>query len=93
MRWTSAPDALAVARINRRAFGLSRRVQLLESDYFAALKGRRYDIIVSNPPYVGTAEYQAPAAGIRARTGRRIAVGAGWNGRGARVAARGSRAT
>jgi ribosomal protein L3 glutamine methyltransferase len=46
-----------VARINRREFGLSRRLRLLESDYFAALGGRRYDIIVSNPPYVGTAEF------------------------------------
>ena len=53
-----SPDALAVARINRREFGLSRRLQLVESDYFAALKGRRYDIIVSNPPYVGTAEFR-----------------------------------
>jgi ribosomal protein L3 glutamine methyltransferase len=53
-----SPDALAVARINRREFGLSRRLQLLQSDYFSALKGRRYDIIVSNPPYVGTAEFR-----------------------------------
>ncbi len=51
-------DALAVARINRREYGLARRLRLLESDYFAALKGRRYDIIVSNPPYVGTAEFR-----------------------------------
>ena len=50
-------DALAVARINRREFGLSRRLRLLESDYFAALEGARYDIIVSNPPYVGAAEF------------------------------------
>lgn len=53
-----SPDALAVARINRRDFGLARRLRLLKSDYFAALRGRRYDIIVSNPPYVGTAEFR-----------------------------------
>lgn len=51
-------DALAVARINRRTYGLSRRLKLLESDYFSALQGARYDIIVSNPPYVGAAEYR-----------------------------------
>ena len=61
MPWTSVPDALAVAAINRRMHGLGRRVRLLESSYFKALKGQRYDIIVSNPPYVGQAEMRQPA--------------------------------
>jgi ribosomal protein L3 glutamine methyltransferase len=52
-----SPAALEVARINRRAYGLSRRVSLVESDYFGALKGPPYDIIVSNPPYVGSSEF------------------------------------
>jgi ribosomal protein L3 glutamine methyltransferase len=49
-------DALAVCRRNVRRLRLSRRVQALRSDYFSAVPGRRYDIIVSNPPYVGRAE-------------------------------------
>jgi ribosomal protein L3 glutamine methyltransferase len=48
--------ALAVADINRRRLRLTRRVRLVESDHFAALSGVSYDIIVSNPPYVGERE-------------------------------------
>jgi ribosomal protein L3 glutamine methyltransferase len=54
----SAP-ALAVCRRNVRRCRLARRVRVLQSDYFAAVPGRRYDIIVSNPPYVGRAEMRA----------------------------------
>jgi ribosomal protein L3 glutamine methyltransferase len=48
--------ALQVCRRNIRRLGLGRRVSALRSDHFAAVEGRRYDIIVSNPPYVGRAE-------------------------------------
>ena len=48
--------ALEVAGINRRRLRLTRRVELIESDHFTALSGRSYDIIVSNPPYVGERE-------------------------------------
>jgi ribosomal protein L3 glutamine methyltransferase len=50
------PGALEVAAINRRRLRLTRRVRLIESDHFAALSGESYDIIASNPPYVGTRE-------------------------------------
>jgi len=48
--------ALEVAAINRRRLRLTRRVRLIESDHFAALSGKSYDIIASNPPYVGMRE-------------------------------------
>jgi ribosomal protein L3 glutamine methyltransferase len=48
--------ALQVAQINRRRLRLTRRVRLIQSDHFAALSGESYDIIASNPPYVGTRE-------------------------------------
>jgi ribosomal protein L3 glutamine methyltransferase len=48
--------ALEVAAINRRRLRLTRRVKLIESDHFAGLSGSSYDIIVSNPPYVGERE-------------------------------------
>jgi len=52
-------EALSLARENRQALGLSRRVRLVVSDHFASLEGRRYDIIVSNPPYVGEREMRS----------------------------------
>jgi ribosomal protein L3 glutamine methyltransferase len=48
--------ALEVAGINRRRLRLTRRVRLIESDHFEALSGESYDIIASNPPYVGSRE-------------------------------------
>jgi ribosomal protein L3 glutamine methyltransferase len=45
-------DALAVAGRNIRRHALELRVEPVESDVFAGLGGRSYDIIVSNPPYV-----------------------------------------
>jgi ribosomal protein L3 glutamine methyltransferase len=52
-------DALEVAGINVRRQRLARRVRLCKSDHFAALAGASYDIIVSNPPYVGSRELRA----------------------------------
>ncbi|MDB5545259.1 MAG: modification methylase,hemK family [Hyphomicrobiales bacterium] len=46
-------DALAVAKINLDAGGLQDRIGLVQGDLFAPLQGRRYDLIVTNPPYVG----------------------------------------
>jgi ribosomal protein L3 glutamine methyltransferase len=48
--------ALQVCRRNVRRLDLGRRVTALRSDYFSGVAGRRYDIIVSNPPYVGRDE-------------------------------------
>lgn len=47
-----SPAALAVARRNVRLHRLEGRVRPVRSDLFAALRGRRYDLIVTNPPYV-----------------------------------------
>jgi release factor glutamine methyltransferase len=52
-----SPEALAVARPNLARYGLEQRVKLVQSDGFAALPvGAQFDLIVSNPPYVPTAE-------------------------------------
>jgi ribosomal protein L3 glutamine methyltransferase len=45
-------DALAVANRNVNDYKLNDRVQLIESNLFAKLGDKKYDIIISNPPYV-----------------------------------------
>jgi ribosomal protein L3 glutamine methyltransferase len=45
-------DALEVAARNVSDYELGERIELIRSDLFSSLTGRRYDVIVSNPPYV-----------------------------------------
>jgi release factor glutamine methyltransferase len=48
-------DALDVARQNRAALDLETRADLIRSDWFAQVEGR-FDLIVSNPPYIAADE-------------------------------------
>jgi len=47
-----SPDALAVAARNVTDYALQDRITLIESDLYARLPQKKYDLIVSNPPYV-----------------------------------------
>lgn len=48
-----SPAALEVAEINVAQHGLEHRVMLHQGDLFKPLTGERYDLIITNPPYVG----------------------------------------
>jgi len=52
-------DALSVARINRKNLNLEEHCDLIESDLFENLGSKKYDLIVSNPPYVDAADMAA----------------------------------
>ncbi len=49
-----SPAALEVARGNAQRLGA--KVELTESDWFAALPSQRFDMIVANPPYVAAGD-------------------------------------
>jgi ribosomal protein L3 glutamine methyltransferase len=66
--------ARAVARDNLRRHRLGRRVRVVAADVYDGLGGRRYDVVVSNPPYVPATEMRRlprehraePATSLRA---------------------------
>ena len=47
-----SPEAMAVARENVAESGFADRISLFQGDLFAPLKGKSYDLIITNPPYV-----------------------------------------
>ena len=73
-----SPDALAVAKFNVATHRLARRVQLFHSDVFAAVPPVKYDLILSNPPYVPTRELRGLPAEFRNEP--RLALDGGRDG-------------
>jgi ribosomal protein L3 glutamine methyltransferase len=82
-------DALAVAERNVATYELGERITLERSDLFAELAGRKYDLILSNPPYVSAEalaafppEYAAePTIATRAARTGSTSCGASWRRR------------
>jgi ribosomal protein L3 glutamine methyltransferase len=70
-----SPQALEVARANVRRHRLARRVRLVRSDHFRALRGARYDVIIANPPYVGARELRGLPQEFRHEPALALAAG------------------
>jgi ribosomal protein L3 glutamine methyltransferase len=73
-----SPDAIAVANINIKNYALEDQITAVQSDMFSRLKGKKYDLIISNPPYV-----DAPAMSALPQEYRnepQIALGSGVAG-------------
>ena len=58
-------DALAVAAENAASLGVAERVMFCEGDLLAPLAGQQFDAIVSNPPYIPTADIAGLAPEVR----------------------------
>ena len=74
-----SPEALSVARENVTLHGMSEDITIVQSDLFAALKGRTYDVIISNPPYVTDASMAVLPSEFRCEPKLALAAGADGN--------------
>jgi release factor glutamine methyltransferase len=52
----TSPACLAVARANAAALGCGERVELLAGPWYEPVGARRFDLVVSNPPYIAAAD-------------------------------------
>jgi ribosomal protein L3 glutamine methyltransferase len=68
-------EALEVALLNVEESGLADRITLHQGDLFAPLKGRRYDLIITNPPYVDAETMAALPPEFRAEPAMALAGG------------------
>jgi release factor glutamine methyltransferase len=71
----ASPEALDVARENARRLNIG-NVRLLQSDWFAALAGERFDLIVSNPPYIAEGDAHLAQGDLRFEPRTALASGA-----------------
>jgi len=71
----ASPEALGVARENARRLNLG-NVRLLRSDWFSALAGECFDLIVSNPPYIAVADTHLAQGDLRFEPRTALASGA-----------------
>ena len=74
-----SPGALKVAQANAEQIGVAQRLKFVRSDLYAALpQGSKFDIIISNPPYIPSADIAGLAADVRREP--RLALDGGADG-------------
>lgn len=66
-------EALVIAAANAERLGIA--VRLLRSDWFAALAGERFDLIVSNPPYIAGGDRHLDEGDLRFEPRAALAAG------------------
>jgi release factor glutamine methyltransferase len=60
-----SPEALALATENAAHTGLAARVEWRAGDWFGPVRGERFELVVSNPPYLSVEEVEAAAPEVR----------------------------
>ncbi|WP_010607351.1 peptide chain release factor N(5)-glutamine methyltransferase [Pseudoalteromonas maricaloris] len=60
----ASADAVALAKSNQSQLGF-RNVSILQSDWFSAVAEQRFDLIVSNPPYIDEADHHLSQGDVR----------------------------
>jgi release factor glutamine methyltransferase len=73
-----SPEAAAIARRNAERNGMAERVEIRVGDLFAPVAGERFDLIVSNPPYIASATIATLAPEVRREP--RLALDGGPDG-------------
>lgn len=58
------PEAVALAERNRKRLHLD-NAEVLDSNWFSALQGRQFDLIISNPPYIADVDPHLAAGDVR----------------------------
>ena len=71
----ASPAALALARSNAESLGAS--VEFLRGEWYAPVKGRRFDLIVSNPPYVAEGDPHLAQGDLRFEPRHALTDGSG----------------
>jgi release factor glutamine methyltransferase len=71
----ASKDALQVARENAQRLGIA-NVRFQQSDWFSALDGQRFDLIVSNPPYIAAGDVHLTQGDVRFEPMSALASGA-----------------